>query len=147
MRELVACGPSSSEIEVLYFLIFFNFFSFKIKTRIENYKEIQSFFSGFEAGGKNTPSIFDPWVQIGNDSNIILSTDRTSTFEMNEVALKMEVLCDNNDNSNPCPSQGVGVYNPGFWGMVCYFICFLAKHQTIKYIMQMEVYNATFQNQ
>ncbi|KAJ4817091.1 Alpha-L-arabinofuranosidase 1 [Rhynchospora pubera] len=72
---------------------------------------------GFEAGGKNTPSIFDPWVKIGNDSNILVSTDRISTLERNEVALKMEVLCDNDDNSNPCPSQGVGVYNPGFWGM------------------------------
>jgi hypothetical protein len=77
-------------------------------------------FSGFEAGGKNTPSIFDPWVQIGNDSKIILSTDRTSPFKRNEVALKMDILCDKIDKSNPCPSQGVGVYNPGFWGMVCY---------------------------
>jgi hypothetical protein len=93
-------------------------------------KEISLFlFSGFEAGGKNTPSIFDPWVQIGNDSNIIVSTDRTSIFENNEVALKMEVLCNDNDNSNPCPSQGVGVYNPGFWGMVCNSVCILAKHQ------------------
>ncbi|KAJ4817089.1 alpha-L-arabinofuranosidase 1 [Rhynchospora pubera] len=72
---------------------------------------------GFEAGGKNTPSIFDPWAQIGNDSNIILSTERTSIFERNEIALKLEVLCDKNAKSNPCPSQGVGVYNPGFWGM------------------------------
>ncbi|KAF3322620.1 alpha-L-arabinofuranosidase 1-like protein [Carex littledalei] len=72
---------------------------------------------GFEAGGKNTPSIIDPWVQIGDSSKIIMSTDRTSTFKRNEVALKMEVLCDKNDKSNSCPSQGVGVYNPGFWGM------------------------------
>lgn len=105
-------------------IVFFNFFkalSFKIKTSKIKHKEIQLFlFSGFEAGGKNTPSIFDPWVQIGNDSNIKLSTEQPSTFERNEVALKMEVLCDDNDNSNPCPAQGVGVYNPGFWGMVRY---------------------------
>ncbi|KAJ3683001.1 hypothetical protein LUZ60_013228 [Juncus effusus] len=72
---------------------------------------------GFEAGGRNVPSILDPWKQIGNDSNIILSTDLNSDFERNEISLKMEVLCDENDESNPCPSQGVGVYNPGYWGM------------------------------
>jgi len=38
--------------------------------------------------------------------------DRVSCFTKNTVALRMEVLCDN------CPPGGVGIYNPGFWGMV-----------------------------
>ena len=29
----------------------------------------------------------------------------------------MEVLCDNKGD-NICPAGGVGIYNPGFWGMV-----------------------------
>ncbi|XP_020108571.1 alpha-L-arabinofuranosidase 1-like isoform X1 [Ananas comosus] len=71
---------------------------------------------GFEAGGPNTPSNIDPWVIIGNESQIIVSTDRTSCFARNKVALRMEVLCDDK-GSNTCPAGGVGVYNPGFWGM------------------------------
>jgi hypothetical protein len=31
----------------------------------------------------------------------------------------MEVLCDSK-GTNVCPSGGVGVYNPGYWGMVWY---------------------------
>jgi len=27
------------------------------------------------------------------------------------------VLCDS-EGDNICPAEGVGVYNPGFWGMV-----------------------------
>jgi len=27
------------------------------------------------------------------------------------------VLCDS-EGDNICPNEGVGVYNPGFWGMV-----------------------------
>ncbi|XP_062184931.1 alpha-L-arabinofuranosidase 1-like isoform X2 [Phragmites australis] len=38
-------------------------------------------------------------------------TDRVSRFTRNIVALRMEVLCDK------CPAGGVGIYNPGFWGM------------------------------
>ncbi|CAL9046192.1 alpha-L-arabinofuranosidase 1-like isoform X1 [Musa acuminata AAA Group] len=71
---------------------------------------------GFEDGGPNTPSNIYPWSIIGNETNIIVSTDRTSCFIRNKVALRMEVLCDNN-GSNICPAGGVGVYNPGFWGM------------------------------
>lgn len=74
-------------------------------------------FSGFEAGGPNTPSNIDPWSIIGNESSVILSTDRSSCFELNKVALKMEVVCDN-EGPNTCPPGGVGIYNPGFWGMV-----------------------------
>lgn len=74
-------------------------------------------FPGFEDGGPNTPSNIYPWSIIGNETNIIVSTDRTSCFIRNKVALRMEVLCDNN-GSNICPAGGVGVYNPGFWGMV-----------------------------
>ncbi|XP_077241516.1 alpha-L-arabinofuranosidase 1-like [Tasmannia lanceolata] len=71
---------------------------------------------GFEAGGPNTPSNIDPWSIIGNESTIIVSTDRSSCFSRNEVALRMEVLCDT-EGSNVCPDGGVGIYNPGYWGM------------------------------
>ncbi|CAN6344293.1 unnamed protein product [Urochloa humidicola] len=66
---------------------------------------------GFEAGGPHTPSNIDPWSIIGDDSSIFVATDRTSCFSRNIVALRMEVLCDD------CPTGGVGIYNPGFWGM------------------------------
>ncbi|CAD6268778.1 unnamed protein product [Miscanthus lutarioriparius] len=66
---------------------------------------------GFEAGGSNTPSNIAPWSIIGDDSSVFVATDRTSCFSRNIVALRMEVLC------NDCPVGGVGVYNPGFWGM------------------------------
>ncbi|TVU27137.1 hypothetical protein EJB05_29719 [Eragrostis curvula] len=66
---------------------------------------------GFEAGGPHTPSNIDPWSIIGDDSSIFVATDRTSCFTRNIIALRMEVLCDD------CPAGGVGIYNPGFWGM------------------------------
>ncbi|KAL3637083.1 aspartate-semialdehyde dehydrogenase-like protein [Castilleja foliolosa] len=68
---------------------------------------------GFEAGGPNTPSNIDPWSIIGNESSVIVSTERSSCFERNKIALRMDVLC----NTNTCPAGGVGIYNPGFWGM------------------------------
>ncbi|KAG5552736.1 hypothetical protein RHGRI_010739 [Rhododendron griersonianum] len=71
---------------------------------------------GFEAGGPNTPSNIDPWSIIGNESSLVVSTDRSSCFDRNKVALRMDVLCDR-DGANVCPDGGVGVYNPGFWGM------------------------------
>ncbi|XP_062166491.1 alpha-L-arabinofuranosidase 1-like [Alnus glutinosa] len=71
---------------------------------------------GFEAGGPNVPSNIDPWSIIGDESSLIVSTDRSSCFERNKVALRMEVLCDS-EGTNICPAGGVGVYNPGFWGM------------------------------
>ncbi|KAG4393582.1 hypothetical protein AAZX31_03G104900 [Glycine max] len=71
---------------------------------------------GFEAGGPNTPSNIDPWSIIGNESLINIETDRTSCFDRNKVALRLEVLCDSKGD-NICPADGVGVYNPGFWGM------------------------------
>lgn len=71
-------------------------------------------------GGPNTPSNIDPWLVIGSESSIILGPDQTSCFERNPVALRMEVLCDSK-GTNVCPSGGVGVYNPGYWGMVQYF--------------------------
>ncbi|RDX83258.1 Alpha-L-arabinofuranosidase 1, partial [Mucuna pruriens] len=71
---------------------------------------------GFEAGGPNTPSNIDPWSIIGNESLINVETDRTSCFDRNKVALRLEVLCDS-EGDNICPADGVGVYNPGFWGM------------------------------
>ncbi|XP_049369879.1 alpha-L-arabinofuranosidase 1-like [Solanum verrucosum] len=71
---------------------------------------------GFESGGPSTPSYIGPWSIIGNDSSVIISTDLSSCFDRNKVALRVEVLCDNGD-ANICPDGGVGVYNPGFWGM------------------------------
>ncbi|GLT77817.1 hypothetical protein SLA2020_493740 [Shorea laevis] len=71
---------------------------------------------GFEAGGPNVPSNINPWAIIGNETSLIVSTDRSSCFDRNKVALRMEVLCDSQD-TNICPSEGVGIYNPGFWGM------------------------------
>lgn len=78
---------------------------------------IKIFVSGFEAGGPNVPSNIYPWSIIGSESAIYVSTDRTSCFDRNKIALRLEVLCDN-EGSNICPADGVGVYNPGFWGMV-----------------------------
>ncbi|XP_050223618.1 alpha-L-arabinofuranosidase 1-like [Mercurialis annua] len=71
---------------------------------------------GFEAGGPNVPSNIDPWSVIGDESTVIISTDRSSCFERNKIALRMDVLCDSK-GSNVCPAGGVGIYNPGFWGM------------------------------
>lgn len=71
---------------------------------------------GFEAGGPNTPSNIDPWSIIGSETLINVLTDRSSCFSRNKVALRMEVLCDTS-GSNICPASGVGVYNPGYWGM------------------------------
>lgn len=71
--------------------------------------------AGFEAGGPNTPSNIDPWSVIGNESYLAVSTERSSCFDRNKIALRMEVLC---DGTNKCPAGGVGIYNPGFWGMV-----------------------------
>ncbi|KAF3513593.1 hypothetical protein F2Q69_00003239 [Brassica cretica] len=70
-------------------------------------------FTGFEAGGQNTPSNIWPWSIVGDQSSIYVATDRSSPFERNKIALRMDVICD----SNGCPSGGVGVYNPGYWGM------------------------------
>lgn len=75
--------------------------------------------SGFEAGGTNTPSRIDPWSIIGDDSSISLSTDLSSCFKLNMVALRVEVLCDS-QSDNKCPDGGVGFFNPGYWGMVRY---------------------------
>ncbi|OIW03236.1 hypothetical protein TanjilG_08398 [Lupinus angustifolius] len=71
---------------------------------------------GFEAGGPNTPSDITPWTIIGNESYVNVETDRTSLFDRNKVALRLKVLCDS-EGDNICPAGGVGVYNPGFWGM------------------------------
>ncbi|KAI4994963.1 hypothetical protein ZWY2020_034866 [Hordeum vulgare] len=66
---------------------------------------------GFEAGGTLAPSSIDPWSIIGDESSIRITMDNSSCFSRNIVALKMEVLCED------CPAGGVGVCNPGFWGM------------------------------
>lgn len=75
---------------------------------------------GFEAGGQIIPSSIWPWSIIGDESTISVVTDRSSCFERNKIALRMEVLC----NSSGCPSEGVGVYNPGYWGMVRFILCY-----------------------
>ncbi|KAK1421869.1 hypothetical protein QVD17_24559 [Tagetes erecta] len=67
---------------------------------------------GFESGGHHSPSIIDPWSIIGNDSLIKVSTEASSCFKQNPIALRMEVFC-----GNDCPVGGVGIYNPGYWGM------------------------------
>ncbi|KAL2232931.1 UNVERIFIED_CONTAM: Alpha-L-arabinofuranosidase 1, partial [Sesamum indicum] len=69
----------------------------------------------FEAGGPNTPSNIEPWSVIGDESSLIVSTDRSSSFDRNKIALRMEVLCGH--EGTMCPASGVGIYNPGFWGM------------------------------
>jgi hypothetical protein len=81
--------------------------------------EISFTCAGFEAGGANTPSIFDPWYKVGSEAQVTIGTDRSSPFDRNPVALKVEVLCDKDDEGlNFCPTGGVGAANPGFWGMV-----------------------------
>uniref|UniRef100_A0A0E0MC35 non-reducing end alpha-L-arabinofuranosidase n=1 Tax=Oryza punctata TaxID=4537 RepID=A0A0E0MC35_ORYPU len=75
------------------------------------FEEINHAGAGFEAGGPHTPSNIDPWSIIGDESSIYITTDRSSCFSQNSVALRMEILCEN------CPAGGVGIYNPGFWGM------------------------------
>ncbi|KAG2622822.1 hypothetical protein PVAP13_3KG011300 [Panicum virgatum] len=45
------------------------------------------------------------WAELVSNRGVV------SCFTKNTVALRMEVLCDN------CPPGGVGIYNPGFWGM------------------------------
>ncbi|XP_051185983.1 alpha-L-arabinofuranosidase 1 isoform X2 [Lolium perenne] len=62
---------------------------------------------GFEAA----PSKIDPWSIIGDQSSIFVATELSSCFNKNRNALRIDVLCDK------CPFGGVGVYNPGFWGM------------------------------
>ncbi|CAI9094735.1 OLC1v1030522C1 [Oldenlandia corymbosa var. corymbosa] len=66
---------------------------------------------GFEARDGNNKLILDPWTTVGDASSVRISTDNSSLFQKNKVALKMEVLCDK------CPQGGVGISNPGFWGM------------------------------
>ncbi|XP_061360541.1 alpha-L-arabinofuranosidase 1-like [Gastrolobium bilobum] len=64
---------------------------------------------GFESGGQTVPSNIYPWSVIGDESSILVSTDHTSCFERNKIALRMEVL-----SNSP---YGVGISNPGYWGM------------------------------
>ncbi|XP_071721977.1 alpha-L-arabinofuranosidase 1-like [Rutidosis leptorrhynchoides] len=67
---------------------------------------------GFEAGGQHSPSLIDPWSIIGDDSLVKVTTEASSCFKTNPTALRMELLCDSD-----CPAGGVGIYNPGYWGM------------------------------
>lgn len=69
---------------------------------------------GFEAEGEKVPSSLHPWTIIGGKSQILVSIDQTSLFERNKNALRMELHC---DRSSSCLPDGVGISNPGFWGM------------------------------
>jgi len=71
--------------------------------------------SGFEAGGPNNTLNIYPWSIIGKKSSISVSINYSSCFERNKAALQMEVYC---SDQNPCPIGGVGISNPGYWGMV-----------------------------
>ncbi|KAL2319914.1 hypothetical protein Fmac_028883 [Flemingia macrophylla] len=51
---------------------------------------------------------------VGNESLISVSINRSSCFERNKAALQMVVHC---GALTPCPSCGVGISNPGYWGM------------------------------
>lgn len=106
-----------------------------MKNRVVIYNNIvlvKSFNPGFEAGGQNIPSNILPWSIIGDESSIHVVTDRSSCFERNKIALKMEVLCE----SNGCPSQGVGVYNPGYWGMVqIFYTLYVTLHFSVCYFL------------
>ncbi|KAI9118706.1 hypothetical protein K1719_010151 [Acacia pycnantha] len=68
---------------------------------------------GFEAGGTMVPTSIFPWTIIGDDSTIQVTTELASSFRRNKVAVKLNVLC---HSPEKCP-QGVGLSNPGFWGM------------------------------
>ncbi|KAK9747959.1 hypothetical protein RND81_02G026600 [Saponaria officinalis] len=68
---------------------------------------------GFEAGGRHVPSMISPWGMIGDEKTISIITEMSSKFETNPMALRMDVHC----NSTTCPPGGVGIYNPGYWGM------------------------------
>ncbi|TKY62770.1 Alpha-L-arabinofuranosidase 1 [Spatholobus suberectus] len=94
---------------------------------------------GFEAGGPNTPSNIDPWSSIGNESLINVETDRTSCFDRNKVALRLEVSCESKGDTI-CPADGVGVYNPGFWGMS---IEQGKKYKVVFYVRSTESLNLT----
>ncbi|KAF8364762.1 hypothetical protein HHK36_033264 [Tetracentron sinense] len=94
---------------------------------------------GFEAGGPNTPSNINPWSVIGDQSSVIISTDRTSCFNRNKVALRMEVLCDT-EGTNICPAGGVGIYNPGYWGMN---IEQGKTYKVVLYVKSLELINVT----
>ncbi|KAL9243266.1 hypothetical protein vseg_017174 [Gypsophila vaccaria] len=68
---------------------------------------------GFEAGGRHVPSMITPWGMIGDEKTISVITEMTSQFKNNPMALRVDVHC----NPSTCPPGGVGVYNPGYWGM------------------------------
>jgi len=63
------------------------------------------------------------WSIIGNESFISVSINDSSCFERNKAALQMEVHC---NDKNPCPSGGVGISNPGYWGMVSKIIIYIS---------------------
>ncbi|XP_056684838.1 alpha-L-arabinofuranosidase 1 isoform X1 [Spinacia oleracea] len=68
---------------------------------------------GFEAGGRHIPSMISPWGAIGDEEAISIVTELSSCFKNNPVALRMDIHCD----QTTCPPGGVGIYNPGYWGM------------------------------
>nr|KYP64126.1 Alpha-L-arabinofuranosidase 2 [Cajanus cajan] len=70
--------------------------------------------TGFEAGNPKKNLDIHPWKIIGDKSLISVSINRSSCFERNKAALQMVVHC---GGYTPCPFGGVGISNPGYWGM------------------------------
>ncbi|XP_074284523.1 alpha-L-arabinofuranosidase 1-like [Silene latifolia] len=68
---------------------------------------------GFEAGGRHVPSMISPWGMIGDEKVVSIITEMSSCFQNNPMALRMDIHCD----VTTCPPGGVGIYNPGYWGM------------------------------
>ncbi|CAI7803317.1 unnamed protein product [Closterium sp. NIES-53] len=61
---------------------------------------------GFEAGGQETPSTVQPWLPIGSEPHVLLSTERCSPFPRNPIALRIDIRC------APPPSPGGGNPTP-----------------------------------
>ncbi|KAH9608709.1 hypothetical protein KSS87_013904 [Heliosperma pusillum] len=68
---------------------------------------------GFEGGGRHIPSMISPWGMIGDEKVISIITEKSSCFQNNPMALRMDIHCD----VTTCPPGGVGIFNPGYWGM------------------------------
>ncbi|CAI5531687.1 unnamed protein product [Closterium sp. Naga37s-1] len=48
---------------------------------------------GFEAGGQETPSTIHPWLPMGSEPHVLLSTERCSPFPRNPIALRIDIHC------------------------------------------------------
>ncbi|XP_054784668.1 alpha-L-arabinofuranosidase 1-like [Prosopis cineraria] len=68
---------------------------------------------GFEAGGSPLHENISPWKIIGDKSNIEVQIEAASLFPKNKIAVRLDIHC---PYPAKCPN-GVGLSNPGFWGM------------------------------